>query len=94
VVALGTITKGELEIVVMEAVKPGKLVFSGTSTKLGSTSSTVLGVGASVELLDEGDWALLDFEDMTVLDESDEGDCEVVRGLLLDTEVTEVGAGV
>ena len=49
VVALGTITNTELEIVVREPVKPSKLLFSGTSTELGSTISTVL--GASVELL-------------------------------------------
>lgn len=48
-VALGRITNAELEIVVKEPVKPGKLLFSGTSTELGSTISTAL--GASVELL-------------------------------------------
>lgn len=67
VVALGTITNGVLEIVVKEPVKPGKFVFSGTSTELGSTISTVLGLGASVELLEKAEVEL-----------PDEDDCEVV----------------
>ena len=53
VVAFGIITNGELEIVVTEPVKPGKLLFSGTSTELGRMISTVL--GASGELLERAE---------------------------------------
>jgi len=73
VVGLEMITNAELEIVVWEPVKPGKLLV-GTSTELGSTSSNVLG---SVELVERLDMVL----DAAALDddacEDDDADVRV-----------------
>jgi len=69
VVALETIIKAELEIVVRDPVNPGKLLFSGTSTELGSMISTVLG---AAELLEDEDVTLLEDEEVILLDTEDE----------------------
>jgi len=87
VVALETITNAELEIVVKEALKPGKLLV-GTSTELGSTSSTV--VGPSVEVVDTLDVEVVDSLDVEVVETLDVVLLAAAEGAALDEDVCEV----
>ena len=88
-VALGTLTTGVLETVVTEPVKPGKLVFAGTSTELGSTISTVLEEEVSVELCDVEDMTVLEDEDEEVEFDAGAGAVVSSKGLTLLSELDE-----